>query len=518
MNWIGRWSKRVGKISMWPFAAVGKLVVWLAKGNTRYGKIVRQFALVLILVLAGAVYTFPDVVNRPVAGINASKEALASWERLPFRERGFDQWLTSWTVPGLPEDEFSLGLDLQGGIRIVYDIDLAEVPTSEYEQAFDSLRQVVNNRINAFGVSEPRIYIESGDTNRLVVELAGIDNPEAAKQQIGQTPQLQFYLGRPQAETQELIQTLQEQLESGNLEDFQNPYYEEDSPVIEGRNIESASVVTDPNTGEPQVSVRFDAEGREAFATVTRENTGEVLYIVLDGTIVSGPRINEEIPTGEAVISGDFTLEGAKQLVDSLNAGALPVPITPVNEQIVEPTLGQEALNQSVLAAVVGLIVVAALMIVWYRLFGVLAVVSLAMYAVLVLGLFKLLGITITLAGITGFVVSIGLAVDGNILIFERMKEELKNGREFEPAVKEGFKRAWISIRDSQASTFMTALILFYLASGVVQGFAVTLSIGVLISLFTSVSVTRLMLLILGYQEGFLCTKVGKWMTFSNNG
>lgn len=516
MNRIGRWTRKVGKVILWPFAALGRLVFWLAKGNTRYGKIVRQLALVLILVLAGAVYAFPQIVNTPVNGINSSKESLASWESLPFRERGFDQWLTSWEVPQLPQDDFSLGLDLQGGIRIVYDIDLSEVAITEYEQAFDSLRQVVNNRVNAFGVSEPRIYIESGDTNRLVVELAGIDNPEVAKDQIGQTPQLQFYLGRPQSETQELIQTLQEQIESGNLEDFENPYYEEENPVIEGRNIESASVITDPNTGEPQVSVRFDADGREAFATVTRENRGEVLYIVLDGTIVSGPRINEEIPTGEAVISGDFSLEGAKGLVDSLNAGALPVPITVVNEQIVEPSLGQEALNQSVLAAVIGLIIVAALMIVWYRLYGVMAVFALVMYALLVLGLFKILGITITLAGITGFVVSIGLAVDGNILIFERMKEELRNGREFESSVKEGFKRAWISIRDSQVSTFMTAMILFYLASGVVQGFAVTLSIGVLISLFTSVTVTRLMLLILGYQEGFLRTKVGKWLTFSN--
>ena len=515
MNVLGRWSRRVGTIILWPFAMLGKGVIWLAKGNTRYGKIVRQFALVGILVFAGLLYIYPQSLNRPISTINTSKEALASWESLPFKERGLDQWLVSWQVPQLPEEEFSLGLDLQGGIRVVYDIDLSDVPSSEYEQAFDSLRQVVNNRVNSFGVSEPRIYIESGDSNRLVVELAGIDNPETAKAQIGQTPQLQFYLGRPQSETQELLQTLQEQLESGDLEDFQNPYYEDGSPVIDGRNIDSASVVTDPNTGEPQVSVRFDSEGREAFATVTRENTGDVLYIVLDGTIISGPRINEEISTGEAVISGQFRLEDAKQLVDSLNAGALPAPITIINEQIVEPSLGREALDKSILAAVVGLIIVAALMIIWYRLYGILAVVALGMYSIIVLSLFKLVGVTLTLAGITGFVVSIGLAVDGNILIFERMKEELQNGREFDPAVREGFKRAWISIRDSQVSTFLTATILFYLASGAVQGFAVTLSIGVLISLFTSVTVTRLMLLILGYQEGFLRTRVGKWVTFS---
>jgi|688.fasta_scaffold04549_2 preprotein translocase subunit SecD len=508
LNWLKRLSKNVLNIIWLPFSILLNFIWYCIKGKTKKGNIVRQSIGIVLLSITSLFYIYAKPANIAVDYLNSRIEKLSNWEQLPFKQRGFDQWLAQREVSKLPDNTFILGLDLQGGVRVVYDVDLSGVSESDKSQALDSLQKVVTKRVDSFGVSEPRIYLEEGDTVRLVVELAGIENPEEAVKQIGQTPNLTFYQARPAEETKQLL----EQFKTGNFEKFQNPYFIEPA-VLTGKNIKTAEVVFDTQTQQPQVGVSFDDEGKKRFAEFTKNNIGEILYILLDGDIISAPRINQEIPNGQATISGDFTATSAKELVDGLNAGALPVPITITSQQTVEASLGIESLYQSIKAGAVGLLLVAIFMIVFYRALGVVAVFALAIYSILVLAIFNLFGFTLTIAGITGFIVSIGLAVDGNVLIFERMKEELKSGRDFDASTQEGFRRAWESIRDSQVTTLISALILFYLASGVVRGFGLTLVIGIVVSLFTAITVSRLFVTLLGYQKWLLGTKFGKFIT-----
>lgn len=508
LSLLKRLPGNILKIIWYPFDKIGRFIWYCIKGNTKKGNIIRQSIGVLLLTLIAFFYIYPQPINSMIAGVNKTTDKISAWDRLPFKSRGFDQWLAQRDIPSFPPNTFVLGLDLQGGVRVVYDVDLKGIPDADQKQALDSLQKIVTQRVDAFGVSEPRIYLEEGDKTRLVVELAGVKDPEQAIKQIGQTPVLEFYQGRPPEETQKII----DQLKSGNIENLQNPYFIE-PPVLTGKNLDNSQVVFDPQTGQPQVGIKFDDEGKKKFAEFTRDNIGETLYIVLDGNIVSAPRINQEIPNGQATISGEFTAKSAKELVDYLNSGALPVPITIASQQIIQASLGTESLYQSIRAGGFGLLFVAIFMILFYRGLGVIAVIALGVYAILVLALFNIFGFTLTIAGITGFIVSVGIAVDGNILIFERMKEELANGRDFEASAKEGFKRAWESIRDSHISTLISALILFYLASGVVQGFGTTLIIGIGMSLFTAITVSRLLVTLLGYQEWLLKTKLGRFIT-----
>lgn len=508
LNWLKRLSKSILNIIWLPFGMIFKYIWYCIKGKTRKGNIIRQSMGIIMLSIIALFYIYPKPVNLVVDYGNTKIEQLSKWEQLPFKLRGFDQWLVQRKITKLPDNTFILGLDLQGGVRVVYDVDLSSVSDSDRSQALDSLQKVVTKRVDSFGVSEPRIYLEEGDAVRLVVELAGIENPEEAVRQIGQTPNLTFYQARPAEETQKLL----EQFQAGNFDNFENPYFRE-PPVLTGKNVKTAEVLFDTQTQQPQVGVSFDDEGKQRFAEFTKNNIGEILYILLDGDVVSAPRINQEIPNGQATISGEFTTAAAKELVDDLNAGALPVPINIISQQTVEASLGIESLYQSIRAGAVGLLLVAVFMIIFYRALGIIAVLALIVYSILVLAIFNLLGFTLTIAGITGFIVSIGLAVDGNILIFERMKEELKSGRDFESSAKEGFKRAWESIRDSQVTTLISALILFYLASGVVRGFGLTLVIGIIVSLFTAITVSRLFITLLGYQKWLLNTKFGKFIT-----
>lgn len=511
-------QKFILKVINFPYKFLANIFGSIFLSKTKYGYSLKKFLLITLVTIVLFGISFPEIINQGIDYYNKKQDQLASWEQLPFKQNGFDQWLAQNKISKITFKGINLGLDLQGGVRVVYDIDDKDVIESDKDKALESLRQVVNKRVNAFGVSEPRIYIESGDKNRLVVELAGLDNAQEAIDRIGDTPKLEFYKGRKQSESQEIINTIQERLKSeepiDNLDFYKNPYYDDnESPIISGNNIERADVVFDPNTNSPQVSVTFDEEGKNKFAEFTKNNIGEILYIVLDGNIVSGPSINQEIPNGQAVITGQFSTKEAKDLVDSLNAGALPLPINLVSEQVVEASLGQDSLDKSIYAGVVGFALILVFMIYWYRILGVISSVALVFYVILVLGIFKLLGFTLTLAGITGFLVSIGFAVDGNILIFERIKEELDKGRDLNIAIKEGFSRAWISIRDSQLSTLISSLILFYLASGVVQGFAITLSIGVIVSLFSSLTLSRIMLdFIDNYRNFFMNKKLGKWL------
>jgi len=263
---------------------------------------------------------------------------------------------------------------------------------------------------------------------------------------------------------------------------------------LTGKQLKRASVELASNSGIPQVSLEFNSEGSDLFAELTKKNTGKLLAIFLDGQPISIPRVNEPILSGQAVISGSFTIQDAKLLAQRLNAGALPVPIKLISQTTIGATLGNDSVQKSLVAGFWGLLLVAIFMILYYRLPGVISVIALIIYTIIILALFKLIPVTLTLAGIAGFILSIGMAVDANVLIFERLKEELRDGRDLLTAVEQGFKRAWSSIRDSNISTLITCVILFWFGSSIIKGFALTLVIGTIVSMFSAITITRQLL------------------------
>jgi preprotein translocase subunit SecD len=268
---------------------------------------------------------------------------------------------------------------------------------------------------------------------------------------------------------------------------------------LSGSDLSSSAVVFDPNTGKPQVQLKFNSEGAKKFGEITERNVGKPVLIVLDNVIIEAPSVNEAIMTGDAVISGNFTQESAKALSTQLNAGALPVSLTVLEQHVVGPTLGLESLQKSLIAGVIGFITIVIFMIALYGRLGIVASLALIIYALLNLAVFKLssltpYGITLTLAGVAGFILSIGMAVDANILIFERVKEELRNGKSKSTAIDLGFSHAWMSIRDSNVSTLITCVILYSFGTGIIRGFALILAIGVIISMFSAITVTRTIL------------------------
>lgn len=517
--------------------------------------------------------------------------------------------------------KINLGLDLQGGIHMEYKADISKVDSSKVSEAMQAVQDVIERRVNAFGIAEPTIYTtKSGSEQRLIVELAGVKDINEAKKLIQETPFLEFKeegqaptadqntgkggdLGfvkkgalvpefdavlfdgnlkdgqvYPQlVETQfgwHIIKKIEQRSERDNLEvhaahilfakqsnqsqdgsdsannipqealdklnqqskdnaqkvlqqalagaDFaklandntqdpgNKPQQDQNyvSTGLSGKNLKSASVdFSSQGLGEPQVSLKFDDEGTKLFADITKKNVGKRVAIYLDNEIISAPTVQNEITNGEAVITGNFTVDEAKNLVQRLNEGALPVPIALVSQQSVEASLGQVSLEKSLKAGMIGLALVIIFMLFYYRFLGLIASLALLIYTGLMVSIFKLSGlspwqITLTLPGIAGFVLSIGMAVDANILIFERTKEEIRRGRHAFSAIEEGFKRAWTSIRDGNVSSIITSVILITLGSGFIKGFAVTLIIGVLVSMFTAVVISRLMLKFL----------VGEWI------
>ncbi|MBA7690317.1 Protein translocase subunit SecD [subsurface metagenome] len=337
----------------------------------------------------------------------------------------------------------------------------------------DGIRDVIERRVNLFGVAEPIVQINKvKDSYRLIVELPGVKDIHEAIAMIGETPYLEFKEERAEID-----------------ESLPDPYFK--STQLTGRYLKKSQLVFDPTTNQPYVGLEFNKEGGEIFAELTRNNVGKTLAIYLDGAPISIPRVQEEITGGNAQISGDFTLDEAKQLAQRLNAGALPVPITLIGQQSIGASLGQDSLFTSLRAAIIGLIAVALFMIIYYRIPGILAVISLAVYAILVLAIFKLIPVTLTLAGMAGFILSVGMAVDANVLIFERVKEERKAGRDKISSINKGFKRAWPSIRDGNVSTLITAVILYWFGTSIIKGFALTLLVGILISMFTAIVLTR---------------------------
>lgn len=385
-------------------------------------------------------------------------------------------------VPHFFNIPFKLGLDLQGGMHLIYEADLSGIAKQDKGPVMDGLRDVIERRVNFFGVSEPIIQVQK---ERLVVELAGIIDPAEAIKQIGKTPFLEF---KEQKDNfNEIIDKNKKIIES-KQEEIEDPFQ---ATLLTGRYLKKAEVSLDQQIYKPLVLLEFNDEGAKLFEDLTEKNVGKQLAIYVDGIPLSSPVVNEKISGGKAQISGSFSIDEAKKLAQNLNAGALPVPIKLISQQTVGPTLGKVSLEKSLSAGIFGFLAVIAFMIIFYRLPGVLASLALAIYVVLILAIFKLMSITLTLSGIAGFILSIGMAVDANVLIFSRMKEELKLGKSFLISVGEGFRRAWPSIRDSNLNTLIVSAIFFTFGTSFVKGFAFTLILGVLISMFSAVFVTR---------------------------
>ncbi|MEK7088301.1 MAG: protein translocase subunit SecD [Patescibacteria group bacterium] len=394
---------------------------------------------------------------------------------------------------------FKLGLDLNGGSHLIYQADVSEVATGDIVSSMEALRNVIERRVNLFGVSEPLVQTESAGlvagkaiAQKLIVELPGVADVDKAIEMIGKTPLLEFKLvqeGPPVAGTTTPTLTL--------------------TPTgLTGRLLKRAALEFDQNLGEPQILLSFTSEGKDLFAQITKDNVGKVLGIFLDGQSLSLPVVREEIRDGNAVISGDFTPTEAKLLVRDLNYGALPVPIKLLSTQKIGASLGADAVKAGIKAGEISFLVIALFLILWYRLPGVVATIALAIYVALNLALFKLIPVTLTAAGIAGFILSIGMAVDANILIFERLKEELRRERTLADAIREGFARAWTSIRDSNLSSIITAVILFWFAStSVIKGFALVFGLGVLTSMLTAITVSRTLLYALGVKRENKITK-----------
>ncbi|TXH06636.1 MAG: protein translocase subunit SecD [Candidatus Moraniibacteriota bacterium] len=529
-------------------------------------KIRYQFAGVVLLALLSSLVAYPKLVSF-----------------IPPVERFFSQ------------AQVNLGLDLQGGIHLEYAADTSEVDAAKRDDALQAAVDVIERRVNAFGVGEPVVQLSrSGDESRIIVELPGVKDVEEAKSMIKETPFLEFReLAGPEAEEQIATANAQSEEAAGKIlenalsgMDFaelaktwsQDPgskdnggeydfakkgYYVPEfdavtfdpsfqkgtvwSSLVEtsfgwhilkkidergegderevkiahilfpkysieqfpnlrfkatglsGKNLENVFVdYQSQGIGSPQISLQFDDEGAKLFADITARNIDKPVVIMIDGEVVSQPTVQAEIRDGQAVITGDFTLPEANALVKRFNEGALPVPITLDAQQSIDASLGKSALDQSVTAGIYGLAAVSVFMLLFYRFLGFIAVLALLLYSAMLLALFKLsvftpFPITLTLSGIAGFVLSIGIAVDANVLIFERTREELSFGKSMRKALHEGFRRAWPSIRDGHLSTIITTVILIGMGTGFVKGFALILALGVLLSLFTAVVLVRIM-------------------------
>jgi len=386
--------------------------------------------------------------------------------------------------------EIKKGIDLAGGTHLLFVADMSKIKEEDRSSALEAVKNNIERRINLFGVSEPLIQTSKfKDEYRLIVELPGITNINQAIELIGQTAQLDF---------RELSQ---EATAAASFADFK-------STGLTGKDLTRSRVEFDSNTGRPVVGLEFSDEGGKKFAEITKRNVEKPVAIFLDELPLTMPVVKEEITAGRAVISGDFNLDEAKKLSIQLNAGALPVPIKIVEQRNVGASLGEESVHKSVRAGMIGLLMVAFFMIAYYGYLGFLAVCGLVIYGLLTLALYKLIPVTLTLPGIAGFLLSIGMAVDSNILIFERMKEEIWAGKPKLLAMELGFGRAWDSIRDANVCTLITCFVLFnpfnwsFLnTSGMVRGFALTLGLGVGLSLFTGIVVTRTILRVLSIKE-----------------
>ncbi len=382
-----------------------------------------------------------------------------------------------------------LGLDLSGGTRLVYKADLSQIGNESTASAMQGAIAIITKRVDAYGVSEATI--QKMGSNEIVVQLPGVRDVEAAINLIGTTAQLEF----------------KEMVYDSNgkpvLDSSGNPTWIPATAVdssgkevpLTGKYLKNnAQVIFAPNTNAPEVAFNFNSEGATLFSEITGRLIGKPLGIFLDNQLISNPTVKAQI--GASGVIDNIPLNDAKTLVIQLNAGALPVPlIGPIERTTVDPTLGADSIHKSLIAGMVGLILVIAFMVIYYRLPGVLASLALIIYGILMLALFKLIPVTLTLPGIAGFILSIGMAVDANVLIFERLKEELRSGRTLGVAVETGFNRAWPAVRDTHVTAIISCIILYWVGSALVEprmmGFALTLGVGVALSLFSAVIITR---------------------------
>lgn len=380
---------------------------------------------------------------------------------------------------------FRKGLDLQGGTSITLKADMKDIPSDQRDDALESAKTVIERRVNLFGVSEPVIQTSrAGGDYRIIAEIPGVTDTNAAISLIGKTAKLTFWeegasgsakIASPSAYPLGITQL------------FNNPQQTD----LTGADLKQSAVTFSDQTGQPQVQLAFTSSGAKKFADITKRNIGKIVAIVLDNMVIEAPRVNEPIYGGNAVITGSFNVEQAKTLQIQLNAGALPVSLSVLQQQAIGATLGQSSLEKSLIAGIIGFIVIVIFMVSLYGRLGIIASIALTIYTLIVLALFRLIPITLTLAGIAGLILSIGIAVDANILIFERMKEEVRKGRSISTAIDLGFSRAWPSIRDSNISGLITSAILYYFGIGIVRGFALTLALGVIVSMFSAIFVTR---------------------------
>ena len=416
-----------------------------------------------------------------------------------------------------------LGLDLKGGSQLTIQLKPTEDIKNISQEDLEAAKTVLENRVNGLGVAEP--IVQTLGKDKIVIQLPGVTNPEQAERVLGGTAQLDFQEQRkgtegqlsaefkirqqknielntlkqkkPDLETKKRIVELVESIDVSNqaiLKLF-------DPAGLSGKNLKNARY--GPSQGiEWQVIIDFDNEGEEKFANLTKQvaGTGRSIGIFLDNILISAPVVCPQfavtgITGGSAVITGNFTAESANEMAVQLRGGSLPFPVEVVENRTVGATLGQDSVRRSIYATATGLILVLIFMIVYYRLSGVLANIALLIYAALTLACYSLIGVTLTLPGIAGFILSIGMAVDANILVFERIREELQNGKTLYTGVESGFYRAFSSILDSNITTLIACGALFSLGSGLVKGFALTLAIGVLISMFTALTCTRTLLL-----------------------
>lgn len=411
-----------------------------------------------------------------------------------------------WSTQANPGSRFTfkLGLDLAGGTELVYRADMSETPTEEQSGALTALQEVIERRVNLFGVAEPLVQTERASTisgtteDRLIVELPGVTDINAAVDALGQTPTLEFRL----ASTVTAGTSTETRFEPTGLT---------------GRYLSKAALQFGSGAtaalAAPQVLLTFNSEGADLFDKITKENVGRTLGIFLDGQPISTPVIQEEIPSGQAVITGNFTAVQARDLVRNLNFGALPVPITLESSSAVGATLGAAAIAAGVIAGLVGFLIVGVFMLFWYRFPGLIAAVALAEYLALMLAVIKVIPVTLTASGIAGLIISLGMAVDANVLIFERTKEELRKGEGAREAVKIGFGRAWPAIRDGHLTMLISGVILFWLGTSIVQGFALVFVLGILASFISAVSVSRVFLLALVPEQ-----QKGSWRFLLSSG
>ncbi len=407
----------------------------------------------------------------------------------------YPQWLVNalaWQPAGGRSLAFRLGLDLQGGLQVLLVADPA--PGQEVDiKTMETARRIVERRVNALGLTEPIVQIQG--THRIVVEIPGISDPAQAIETIRETALLEF-AEPPQGVTPAALRPgLMVTTDYGITDTEAITDVLIFKTIMTGADLKEAYPTQDPNTAQPVVAFELQPQAKDLFAEYTASHIGQILCIILDKQILSCPRIENTIPGGRGVIQGNFTFDSARQLALQLQYGALPIPLRIESYKAIGPSLGSISVQKSIRAGVVGLTVVFLFMLIYYRLNGLAADLALALYVLLNLLLYKLIPVTLTLPGIAGFLLSAGMAVDANILVFERMKEELRRGRSFARAAEEGFARAWTSVRDSNAATLLTCVILFVFgsafAASLVKGFAITLALGTVLNIFTAIFVTR---------------------------